>query len=203
MRTCSIVANGSLAVERAQIRDQERQPQALLESNARGPPPRRTGPGGSAASRQPGRGEQRAPTRAAQRRRSTSARAPARTDSRRRRPAASRRTVSPVAARGVRGPSGRRRGARRPDPPPVRAARSSGPLEETIGRSSTSCSREQIGQFWIRRLCRQKLGSGIAYVQFAGRLPSIAARRSRQPPAGPRDSPRRCSGRGRSPRGSS
>jgi hypothetical protein len=27
-----------------------------------------------------------------------------------------------------------------------------GALGETIGRSSTACSREQIGQFWTRRL---------------------------------------------------
>jgi hypothetical protein len=33
-----------------------------------------------------------------------------------------------------------------------------GPLGETIGRSSTFCSREQIGQFWIRRLWRQNVG---------------------------------------------
>jgi hypothetical protein len=27
-----------------------------------------------------------------------------------------------------------------------------GALEDTMGRSSIACSREQIGQFWIRRL---------------------------------------------------
>jgi len=31
--------------------------------------------------------------------------------------------------------------------------------EETIGRASISSSREQIVQFWINRLCRQKLGT--------------------------------------------
>jgi hypothetical protein len=30
--------------------------------------------------------------------------------------------------------------------------------EETTGRISTSRSREQIGQFWSRRLWRQKVG---------------------------------------------
>jgi hypothetical protein len=34
-----------------------------------------------------------------------------------------------------------------------------GALEVTIGRISTACSRVQIGQFWISRLCRQKLGT--------------------------------------------
>jgi hypothetical protein len=33
-----------------------------------------------------------------------------------------------------------------------------GALEDRIGRASTACSREQIGQFWSRRLWRQKLG---------------------------------------------
>jgi hypothetical protein len=35
-----------------------------------------------------------------------------------------------------------------------------GPLGETMGRISTCCSREQMGQFWIKRLCRQKVGIG-------------------------------------------
>jgi hypothetical protein len=34
------------------------------------------------------------------------------------------------------------------------------PPGETTGRSSRSCSRAQIGQFWISRLWRQKLGTG-------------------------------------------
>jgi hypothetical protein len=34
-----------------------------------------------------------------------------------------------------------------------------GALEETSGRSSTACSREQIGQFWIKRLWRQNFGT--------------------------------------------
>ncbi|MGI8864944.1 MAG: hypothetical protein ACR2JH_11220 [Solirubrobacteraceae bacterium] len=33
-----------------------------------------------------------------------------------------------------------------------------GALEDRIGRASTSCSREQMGQFWTKRLWRQKLG---------------------------------------------
>jgi hypothetical protein len=33
-----------------------------------------------------------------------------------------------------------------------------GTLEDTIGRSSIDCSREQIGQFCTRRLWRQKVG---------------------------------------------
>ncbi|HUA69593.1 MAG TPA: hypothetical protein VMA96_00875 [Solirubrobacteraceae bacterium] len=37
-----------------------------------------------------------------------------------------------------------------------------GALEVTIGRSSIACSFEQIGQFWIRRLCRQKVGTPSA-----------------------------------------
>jgi hypothetical protein len=32
-------------------------------------------------------------------------------------------------------------------------------LEETTGRISTCCSREQIGQFWSRWLWRQKVGT--------------------------------------------
>jgi hypothetical protein len=34
-----------------------------------------------------------------------------------------------------------------------------GALEETTGRNSTACSREQIGQFWISRLWRQNEGT--------------------------------------------
>jgi hypothetical protein len=34
-----------------------------------------------------------------------------------------------------------------------------GALEETIGRASIDCSREQIGQFWMSRLWRQKVGT--------------------------------------------
>jgi hypothetical protein len=34
------------------------------------------------------------------------------------------------------------------------------PTGDTTGRSSISCSRVQIGQFWSSRLCRQKLGIG-------------------------------------------
>jgi hypothetical protein len=34
-----------------------------------------------------------------------------------------------------------------------------GALEVTIGRISTACSRVQIGQFWIRRLWRQNVGT--------------------------------------------
>jgi hypothetical protein len=34
-----------------------------------------------------------------------------------------------------------------------------GALEDTRGRSSTACSREQIGQFWRRRLWRQNFGT--------------------------------------------
>jgi hypothetical protein len=49
----------------------------------------------------------------------------------------------------------------------VRGRLERGALEETIGRSSTACSREQIGQFWINRLWRQKLG--IAHLN-PGRL---------------------------------
>ena len=37
--------------------------------------------------------------------------------------------------------------------------RERGALEETIGRASTDCSREQIGQFAIRRLWRQNVGT--------------------------------------------
>jgi hypothetical protein len=36
-----------------------------------------------------------------------------------------------------------------------------GALEDTIGRSSIDCSREQIGQFCRRRLWRQKVGTDI------------------------------------------
>jgi len=34
-----------------------------------------------------------------------------------------------------------------------------GALDWRIGRSSTSCSREQIGQFWSSRLWRQNFGT--------------------------------------------
>ena len=37
-----------------------------------------------------------------------------------------------------------------------------GALEDTIGRISTACSREQIGQFWINRLWRQNVGTSIS-----------------------------------------
>jgi 3',5'-nucleoside bisphosphate phosphatase len=37
-----------------------------------------------------------------------------------------------------------------------------GALELTIGRSSIACSREQIGQFWIRWLCRQNVGTSVS-----------------------------------------
>jgi len=39
-----------------------------------------------------------------------------------------------------------------------RASVDRGALEDRIGRASTSCSREQMGQFWTSRLWRQKLG---------------------------------------------
>jgi hypothetical protein len=42
--------------------------------------------------------------------------------------------------------------------PLSRASVDRGALEDRIGRASTSCSREQMGQFWTRRLWRQKLG---------------------------------------------
>jgi 3',5'-nucleoside bisphosphate phosphatase len=58
------------------------------------------------------------------------------------------------------------------DPEPVRArlARGAlgrgcvvrGALELTIGRSSIACSREQIGQFWIRWLWRQNVGTSVS-----------------------------------------
>jgi hypothetical protein len=44
-----------------------------------------------------------------------------------------------------------------------------GALEVTIGRSSIDCSLEQIGQFWIKRLCRQKLGM-LAGAAVIGRI---------------------------------
>jgi hypothetical protein len=34
-----------------------------------------------------------------------------------------------------------------------------GALGDTSGRGSIDCSREQIEQFWIRRLWRQKVGT--------------------------------------------
>jgi hypothetical protein len=34
-------------------------------------------------------------------------------------------------------------------------------LDDTTGRSSTACSRAQIGQFWISLLWRQKLGTAL------------------------------------------
>jgi hypothetical protein len=39
-----------------------------------------------------------------------------------------------------------------------------GALEVTIGRISTACSRAQIGQFWIRRLWRQNVGTFVSLV---------------------------------------
>ncbi len=47
-----------------------------------------------------------------------------------------------------------------------------GVLDETIGRSSIDCSREQIGQFCTSRLWRQKVG-------IASRI--VAGRRAREP----------------------
>jgi hypothetical protein len=45
-----------------------------------------------------------------------------------------------------------------PEPDGVRGRLERGALDDTTGRSSISCSREQIGQFWTRRLWRQNVG---------------------------------------------
>jgi hypothetical protein len=49
-----------------------------------------------------------------------------------------------------------------------------GALEDTIGRSSISCSREQIGQFWSMRLWRQNVG--IVRLQSSQAEPGLERR---------------------------
>ena len=41
--------------------------------------------------------------------------------------------------------------------------------DETIGRISTCCSREQMGQLWSKRLWRQKVGTGSVLAIGAAR----------------------------------
>ncbi|MBV9466908.1 MAG: hypothetical protein JO206_09880 [Solirubrobacterales bacterium] len=57
-----------------------------------------------------------------------------------------------------------------------RALAMRGALEDTIGRSSTSCSRAQIGQFWTSRLWRQNVGRpGSLHARRARSLRQAAA----------------------------
>jgi hypothetical protein len=59
-----------------------------------------------------------------------------------------------------------------------------GALEVTIGRISTACSRAQIGQFWISRLWRQKVGMLHLSVE-PGRVSLAQPLRSRRLSADP------------------
>src|SRR5581483_11414415 len=99
-------------------------------------------------------------------------------------PRASWRTLNPPALRSpVReAPERTRAEALRPAPEAGRDGRAwvlLGAPEETIGRISTSCSREQMGQFWTRWLWRQKVG-----------MTPHRAYRARRPGRGATPSPR-------------
>ena len=56
-----------------------------------------------------------------------------------------------------------------PEEPMGRGGRTAWPPGDTTGRISTSCSLEQIGQFWTRRLWRQKVGI-MAEIHYRSRL---------------------------------
>ena len=142
VRTRSISANGVLAFERAQVRDQEREPAPLLEVGA-GIRHLAVEPGGSCSSRADGDRRTPVPRPAAPRRRRLQPdheRGPVAVVG------AARHPAHGEPARAARAPG--RRAADPPEPGAVgRGCPVRGALEVTIGRSSTDCSLEQIGQF--------------------------------------------------------